>query len=366
MKQVELIVVGGFLGAGKTTLLWETARRIASEGKRVGLITNDQAPELVDTTFLQDQGFFVREVAGSCFCCDFNALLHQANALREEIDADVLLAEPVGSCTDLSATILQPLKERYANDFVLSPLSVLADPVRLRETLSGNGRLHPSAVYIAKKQLEEADWIVVNKLDTLSDRDVRELTALVGETFPGRPLKWISAKTGDGVGAWLQACRDGGPTGQWIPEVDYDTYAEGEAALGWLNSVVKLSSATGDAADWRQVCRSLLTRIQQAVANEPAEIGHIKAILSAEKGSILGNVTSVESAVALSSSAAKPSPTATLVLNARVEMAPDRLEAICREVLRSLEESGVRSEVAEMHAITPGRPTPTYRYSEIV
>ena len=52
MKKTRLILVGGFLGAGKTTMLWETARRIMDSGKRVGLITNDQAPDLVDTAIL--------------------------------------------------------------------------------------------------------------------------------------------------------------------------------------------------------------------------------------------------------------------------------------------------------------------------
>lgn len=48
----RLIFVGGFLGAGKTTLLWEAALKLSQKGLRVGLITNDQAPELVDTAFL--------------------------------------------------------------------------------------------------------------------------------------------------------------------------------------------------------------------------------------------------------------------------------------------------------------------------
>ena len=53
MKQTRLILVGGFLGAGKTTLLWETAVRLMNKGLRVGLITNDQAPELVDSELLK-------------------------------------------------------------------------------------------------------------------------------------------------------------------------------------------------------------------------------------------------------------------------------------------------------------------------
>jgi len=132
----RLILVGGFLGTGKTTLLWQAARGLASRGKRVGLITNDQAPDLVDTGFLAEQGFAVREVTGSCFCCNFAGLISAADDLARDIRANVLIAEPVGSCTDLSATILQPLKDKFAREFVLAPFSVLADAVRLREVLT--------------------------------------------------------------------------------------------------------------------------------------------------------------------------------------------------------------------------------------
>ena len=61
----KLMLVGGFLGAGKTTLLWEAAQRLAGRGRRVGLVTNDQAPELVDTAWLSRAGVRVAEVSGS-------------------------------------------------------------------------------------------------------------------------------------------------------------------------------------------------------------------------------------------------------------------------------------------------------------
>ena len=68
MKEVRMILVGGFLGAGKTTLLVRAARRLVEQGKRVGLITNDQAANLVDTGILRQDGLDVGEVAGGCFC----------------------------------------------------------------------------------------------------------------------------------------------------------------------------------------------------------------------------------------------------------------------------------------------------------
>src|SRR5580693_3037900 len=101
MKRLRFVMIGGFLGAGKTTTLARLARFYQGRGQKVGLVTNDQAQDLVDTTSLRAQGFAVEEVAGACFCCRFDDLVGKVGRLEESDRPDVLLAEPVGSCTDL-------------------------------------------------------------------------------------------------------------------------------------------------------------------------------------------------------------------------------------------------------------------------
>ena len=63
---IKLIFVGGFLGSGKTTALAAMARDLVRQGFRVGLITNDQSPNLVDTAIaremLSELGVPVEEV----------------------------------------------------------------------------------------------------------------------------------------------------------------------------------------------------------------------------------------------------------------------------------------------------------------
>src|SRR6516162_11296580 len=100
MQRIRFVMVGGFLGAGKTTTLARLARFYMGRGQRVGIVTNDQAQDLVDTNSLREQGFPVEEVAGACFCCKFNDLLGKVESLQSANRPDVVLAEPVGSCTD--------------------------------------------------------------------------------------------------------------------------------------------------------------------------------------------------------------------------------------------------------------------------
>src|SRR5687767_1134640 len=94
-QQARYIMIGGFLGAGKTTAVLRLARHLTEQGQRVGLITNDQGNQLVDTAMLTSQGFPVEEISGGCFCCRFNSLVDAAKKLSAETRPDVFVAEPV-------------------------------------------------------------------------------------------------------------------------------------------------------------------------------------------------------------------------------------------------------------------------------
>ena len=365
MKRVQLMFVGGFLGAGKTTLLWRAAELLAKRGKRVGLITNDQAPNLVDTKWLAEKGLNVREVAGSCFCCKFHALIEAAESLRA-LDADVLIGEPVGSCTDLSATILQPLKDKFGDRFVLSPLSVLADPLRLRDVLSDTGdSLHASAAYIYRKQLEEADLLVINKMDLIPREEQDELEHLVAARFPRAVVRRLSARTGEGVEPWLDEVLSARAAGMHILDVNYDTYAEGEAVLGWLNAEIQLSAVAGN-IDWRTFCSDLLKQLHDVFRDRRARIGHVKLLLTAGGGHCMGNLTSRESEPLLQGRIEGVPPQAGLTLNARVEMPPEELERIVRETLPKAAGRHVRADILTLRCLRPGRPKPTHRYDSVI
>src|SRR6516162_8432339 len=170
MKRLRFVMVGGFLGAGKTTTLARLARYWMDRGRKVGLVTNDQTQDLVDTTSLRAQGFAVEEVAGACFCCRFDDLVGKVGSLQASERPEVILAEPVGSCTDLVATVVQPLRDLYGERFEVAPYPVLFKPshglkILKREPESG---FSPKAAYIFRKQLEEADAIVLNRIDEIT------------------------------------------------------------------------------------------------------------------------------------------------------------------------------------------------------
>src|SRR5437764_5329355 len=135
LPKARYLMIGGFLGAGKTTSVVRLAERLTKQGLRVGLITNDQGSELVDTAMLRSRGFATEEIPGGCFCCRFNSLVEAANKLTAATRPEVFIAEPVASCTALVATVTYPLRRIYGDNFPLAPLSALVVPVRAQPVL---------------------------------------------------------------------------------------------------------------------------------------------------------------------------------------------------------------------------------------
>ncbi len=361
---VRFVMVGGFLGAGKTTTLGRLARLYQSQGKRVGVVTNDQAQDLVDTNTFRGQGIAVEEVPGACFCCRFDDLVSRVGALETSERPDVILAEPVGSCTDLVATVIQPLKDLYAGRFEVAPYAVLFKPshgIRILRKQTAGG-FSPKAAYIFKKQLEEADAIVINRIDELDPPGIEELSRLVSEQFPNTPTLRVSATTGVGFDAFAELLDQKGAFGRKILDIDYDTYAEGEAELGWLNATTRLTS--DKPFDLDSLLTVILGELASVCRSLGGEVAHLKLIgMDDASAFAVGNVVSSDTAPKLSLPSGLHPLAADLIVNARVAIDPTVLEAeVKRVVVAECAKAGVIAEFRTSQSLRPGRPVPTHRY----
>lgn len=364
MQRTRFVMLGGFLGAGKTTAIARLARHWISQGLRVGLVTNDQAYGLVDTESLRAQGFDVGEVTGACFCCKFNDLVSTVEQLAAERRPDVILAEPVGSCTDLAATVIEPLRALHGEEYEIAPLAVLLKPEHGRKILADQPGLgfSPKAAYIFLKQLEEADVIVLNKIDRLDAAPREELLRQVRERFPGKECLAISARGGDGFDALIAALERPPSRRSPTPEVDYDIYAAGEAELGWLNCRVAIERREAFHVD--EVLLDFVVRLAQACGRVSAEPAHLKVLAAAEGATAIANLVSSDSRVELSLVSAARAPKAELTVNARVAIAPELLSELVQREVQSL---GMRHRLLcrlnDLQSFRPGRPLPTHRMS---
>ena len=150
MQRLRFIMIGGFLGAGKTTTLARLARHYIDRGQHVGLVTNDQAQDLVDTNSLRAQGFAVEEVAGACFCCRFDDLVGKVGQLQSRRTAR---RDPGRAGRQLhrprrhrraaaQRPLRRPLRGRALRRAVQAEPRAAHPPQRDRVRLLAQGRLH--------------------------------------------------------------------------------------------------------------------------------------------------------------------------------------------------------------------------------
>ncbi len=365
MQKTKLIIIGGFLGAGKTTLLAATSSMLTARGHRVGLITNDQAQGLVDTHTLSNSGVGVQEVAGSCFCCDFDTMMESAQYLREALQCDVIVAEPVGSCTDLSATLMQPIKEFYSDQFELLPLSVLVDPHRLIDSMKSSEAVCQGSGYIYSKQIEEADFLLIGKSDTLEDQTQTELQEYLHQRYADYPIHWLSPKLRKGIGSWMDAILSGVTTpGGRIVEVDYDVYAAGEALMGWYNATFVVEHEGGLLVPWEHFTYEVLDVLSRVLEHEKISIGHIKTFLKSGSSGIRGNLIGTGQPITVQGEPFS-SRSARYVLNIRAEANPDLLREVVDDLIKEYQTHAILFHKEEVNHLSPGRPQPTHRYSEV-
>jgi hypothetical protein len=287
-----------------------------------------------------------------------------ARKLTDSTKPDAFVAEPVGSCTDLVATVTYPLRRIYGGEFRLAPLSVLVDPVRAEQVfgMCEGRKFSEKVIYIWKKQVEEADIIVISKSDLVDATRMAALRTRLASEFPGKPILNVSARSGEGMQEWFNLLESSEPGSAKTMEIDYDVYADGEALLGWLNATVQVDSEKEfDAA-------SLLQSFANAmkVALVDSEIAHLKMTFSPEEA-LAGEIAAlsvVRSDVVpeLTLRLDSPVKAGQLIVNCRAEGAPEKLRAALEAGTRAVsQELGVNAAIDHVEQFRPGRPQPTHR-----
>lgn len=362
MEKTNLVIIGGFLGSGKTTSILNIAKQLIKDGKKIGIVTNDQGSQLVDTNFLLQSGLPVLEVTGGCFCCNFEEFTSKVNELSKNTMPDIILAEPVGSCTDLIATIFKPIQQKYTDEFSMAPLSIIADPKRVKKLMmEDESSPFPSEInYLFRKQLEEADIIVLNKIDTLSESERDSIVSFLKEKYKGVDIIQVSAKTGFGMNNWVNLINNSSFNTKSSLEIDYDVYAAAEGYLGWLNSSVLLSSKNPH--DGNIFIAELIKSIKERLVEMNIEIAHLKVYEIADKDFAKASLTSIYDDVDFNNKMNESTSNARLIINARISTSPDILKVVIEDALKTVcANCGILTSDYKAECFKPKKPNPTYR-----
>ncbi len=365
-RKVRLAAVGGFLGSGKTTLIIELAKKIVSDiGKKVAVVTNDQGENLVDTHMVRDYGFAVTEVVGGCLCCKFTDFMAHIRDMMQKVKPDVILAEPVGSCTDLLATVYAPIRQYHTGELDLSPFTVLIDASTVLDNIERKHGLESPSTSLGSLyswQVEDADILAINKVDLVPQKELTEITNLLGKLNEEAEVIPISAKTGHNVGRLLRMLieRNHKARPTITKRIDYDTYAEAEAGLGWFNGVYAVCSDQPLIANNMMV--DLLKEINRRVGESDGVVVHMKTRFSTRKGSAKASLVLSDEFIDVTGQALPPSENVDVILNIRAAMDPTALTTIVKDSLGQIV-SKYNARYGDWTATSfrPGYPKPYYR-----
>jgi len=361
MDTLKLCLVGGFLGSGKTTAIVEAAKCLTQEKKKVGVITNDQGTHQVDGLVVKGHDIPSEEVSGGCFCCNYVDLEKSIHNLIVNNKPDVIFAESVGSCTDLAATVINPLLSFNPGKYEIV-LSVFADIRLLMQFLKNEKNIfHDNVNYIYEKQLEEADIIVVNKIDLLSDAQLASAKKLITAEYDDKIIRYQNSLSKDSIIEWLQLVNDDfyNTSLRSTPEIDYYIYGAGEAKLAWLDEEIGIVADDKNAV---AAGYNLINKIYAKIVQHEYTIGHLKFLMNDGKKQWKVSFNSIAVHPEVDVQYHSGTDRIIMLINARVQAPPVLLQKIIAEAVMETELS-MSCKIIEnnLSAFKPDYPNPTHR-----
>ena len=187
MSDLRINLLFGFLGSGKTTLV----RRILGErgGERpMAVIVNEFGDIGVDGEIIAGNNVNLVELTSGCLCCTLRgSLMSAVEELREKAAVEQIVVEATGVASP--GDMLEDLTDStIAHELDVGPLVTVVDApkfTRLQEML---GEFY-------EDQIENADVLVLNKIDLATPDELDEARAAVREINPDAVL--LFAEQGD-------------------------------------------------------------------------------------------------------------------------------------------------------------------------
>lgn len=361
MKKIKILLLSGFLGAGKTSTALKLIAHLESKGLSAVYIANDQGSMLIDTGMGENKGIATRQVGNGCFCCRFDDLMAVVQELITEKQPDVIIAEAVGSCTDLVSTVIRPLKQFYGSLLEVLPFPVVLDGSRYTDM---QRLLGTRLSYLFSKQIEDAQIICLSKADTIPEYAKANFTAELRHQYPGKPVITYSSRTGGGIeelAEMLIIAPAVAAESLTSLDIDYDTYGAAEADMAWVDISLDLIAGGQlvSSAAWVRTC---LTRLKSHPLLSNRVIGHIKVALGNGHTLTKASLVDVHKDILFDALSEEPAEALVALINARVEGKPDEIYALVEEaVMLTACHTGTQASIREHNAFSPGMPSPVHR-----
>lgn len=342
MDKIRFMVVSGFLGAGKTTTMIALAEHMNKTFGETAIIANDLGANLVDTNLTQTSGCTVAEIASGCICYQMDNTVDQIRRLRDKDGAVFVMSDIPGCGVGALDHVYHRLANDNADEFTLSPFTVVVDPERLRMIMPERAdiNLPEELVYLLKLQLEEADLVVLNKADLLAPEDVERYVDFLHAACPDIPVLVISALERTGIEELAEFITTHETALKNFSVRNNQEFADAEAKLTWYNRRLYLKTNEGGKIDCNAVVGDLIESIRMGLIEKKRNVPHLKTFATSGNGDFnKASLIGVDYDVEYAQQFLRPHKNLRMIVNARAvcesrplaRLMDDALDEVCEK-----------------------------------
>ncbi len=342
MDKIRFMVVSGFLGAGKTTTMIALAEHMNKTFGETAIIANDLGANLVDTNLTQTSGCTVAEIASGCICYQMDNTVDQIRRLRDKDGAVFVMSDIPGCGVGALDHVYHRLATDNADEFTLSPFTVVVDPERLRMIMPERAdiNLPEELVYLLKLQLEEADLVVLNKADLLAPEDVERYVDFLHAACPDIPVMVISALERTGIEELAEFIATHETALKNFSVRNNQEFADAEAKLTWYNRRLYLKTNDGGKIDCNAVVDDLIESIRMGLIEKKRNVPHLKTFATSGNGDFnKASLIGVDYDVEYAQQFLRPHKNLRMIVNARAvcesrplaRLMDDALDEVCEK-----------------------------------
>ena len=342
MAKARFMVVSGFLGAGKTTSMIAFSRAINEKYGKSAIIANDLgAKNLVDADYTATTDLSITEIAGDCICDQTENLVDKLNRLAAG-GADVIMSDIPGCGIGALDHVYLKLKDQYPGEFDLMPFTCVVDPERLRMILPERATINlPEEMrFLLDAQMAEADLIVLNKIDMLSEEEIAADVEFIRTAYPDTPIMAMSAKTGEGAGAVVDylmshaAAAEHREIGYGSPE-----FIAAEEKMCWYNRRFFAKRTDNANIDFNEVVDDFMEAIRDGLIEAKRNVPHLKLFAAGEgEDFVKASLVGVDYDIDYERKLEHDYTAMSIVVNARAVCESETMAAIVDEALAAIGE----------------------------